>query len=591
MTDDNAVTPVAAPASVKKPPANKPADATQVGPPYMPMFSWDKDKLVTTDEVKLEKIVRKNLSASSSNSLRGCMAKFAAESVLPRSEDPFGPAELGTSAHDVLEHLYLLPPKKRTLASADKLIFDLSKKQWSSENLTQRTTSTNAVNGEIKKRWEEEVAHRVHGDFELEDPTQVDVFQPEWGLEGLPVPVPDGRLIPMVGFIDRTDFAEDGTLLIRDYKAGKYRPHNPRFDDDYGDQQRLYTVAAEVVLLDPELRAQYFTADQIDRLLTAGKLKVSDVRLLYIAARKERVIDIAPAARNLTMSGFARSWDKMQAAGKSGEFPTTPGPLCGWCPLVNSCPVAKVTTDKARASAETQPSKTDLGIPVIKPFGHTESVVDYTSTRTTLPAAPVAEKGTTAAPAGTVGAAPSARNATKKSAAPVADMTTTKEDTMVTPFVPEGVIYSEDAAFKPSVNYPDGARANLNSYGFIAASSLTTFAFELINENKVPFSKENLQALATTLGKIVWKAERDLTNGSFSWDHGLHSRLRGYLRDAIRVKSVPFGKSAAEWEQWVASIIGAVEFLAESSYRLYNTDFEVVTTPYAALTSENQEKK
>jgi len=515
------------------------------------------------------------------------MAKFAGESVLPRSDDPFGPAELGTSAHDVLEHLYQLPPAERTLAAADKLILRLSKETWSIDKLAQLTTATNSVNAEIKKRWQEEVTLRVYGDFELEDPTQVDVFQPEWEMRGLPVPVPDGRLLPMVGFIDRTDFAPDGSLLIRDYKAGKYKAPNPRFNDDYGDQQRLYTVSANTVLIDPELRKEHFTEEQIDRLVAAGKLKVSDVRLLYITARKERIIDISLPALNSSMSGFARSWDRMQEAGKTGEFQALPGPLCGWCPLVNSCPVAKVTTDKARASAATQYTKVDLGIPSVKPFGHTDTVVDYTSTRIT--ASPV--EAVTSAPTGAGNTAPPVRNVTEKSAAPVADMTTTKEDNMVTPLVPAGVIYAEDAAFKPSVNYPDGARPNLNSYGFIGASSLTTLAFELINENKIPFSKENLEALAVTLGKIVWKAEHDLTNGAFSWDHGLHSRLRGYLRDAIKVKAVPFNQPAAEWEKWVASIIGAVEFLAESAYRLYNTDFASVTAPYAALTSENQEKK
>lgn len=527
--------------------------------PMMPEFAWDQDKLTTSDEAKLTKIVRKNLSASASNSLRGCTARFAADSVLPRMDDPFSPAELGTGAHAVLEELYALPPLERTKENLIRLSLELADKEWTPDKLTRHTVTTNSLNKQVKQEWEEKVRAMALGDFAIEDPTKIDVFQPEWALRGIQLPVPDGRLIPMVGFIDRTDFTPEGKLAIRDYKTGKYKAPNPRFSDDYGDQLRIYTVTAETVLKDPELRAEHFSPEQLIRLDEAGHYSVEDAKLLYTAAGKERVVDINQNARNVTMSGFASSWDKMQAAGKSGEFKATPSALCAWCPLVNSCPVAKVTTDKGRDAAKSQPSKVDLGIPVVRNFGHSDSVVDYSraesaparnETRDVAPSKPVQKEGI------------------------MAQLT-------------NGYPYAEDSAYKEFVNYPDGARPNLNSYGFGGATGLIALSYELLSEHNA-VSSQRIIALGKTLGKLVWLVERRLANSAFNWNHGLHTRLRGNLRTVIEAHPLPINGSADDWQTWVKTAAAQMADLVIVAYNIAGVQFTEGMPVYNALAADGE---
>lgn len=525
--------------------------------PLMAEFAWDGDRLTTTDEAKLKKIVRKNLSASASNSLRGCTARFAADSVLPRTDDPFSPAELGTGAHAVLEDLYALPPAQRTKENLVRISLELADKEWTPDKLSQHNVSTNSVNREVKKEWELKVRAMAEGDFILENPTKVDVFQPEWALRGILLPVPDGRLIPMVGFIDRTDFTPEGKLAIRDYKSGKYKAPNPRFSDDYGDQLRIYTVTAETVLKDPELRKEHFNEEQLIRLDEAGHYSVDDAKLLYIAAGKERTIDINRRALDVTMDGFARSWDTMQEAGKKGEFKASPGALCGWCPLANSCPVATIKTDKARDAANTQPTAVMLGIPTIRSSGT---------------AAPVVEsKKAESVPAS---------NGTDVKA-PVQPVQ--KEGKM--PLLPDGAHYAEDSAYKEFVNYRDGARPNLNSYGFSGSSGLTTLAFELLSERNA-LSSERIIALSVTLGKLVWLVERRVANGAFNWNHGLHTRLRGDLRTVIAQHPLPINGTAEDWKAWITLAADHMTDLIVVTYQLIETQFTHDTAAYEYLAAD-----
>lgn len=528
-------------------------------------FAWEGSRLTTTSEAKLTKIRRKNLSASASNSLRGCMARFAADSTLPRMDDPFSPAELGTGAHEVLENLYDLPGPQRTKENLERISLELADKMWDAEKLARHTVSTNSVNGEVKREWEERVRAMALGDFVLEDPTQVDVFQPEWALKGIQLAVPDGRLIPMIGFIDRTDFTPEGKLSIRDYKTGKYKAPNPRFADDYGDQLRIYTVTAKTVLRDPELRAEHFTEEQLARLEATGHYDVADARLLYTAAGKEREIIIEKNALDTTMAGFARSWDAMNNAADKGEFTTTPGPLCGWCPLANSCPSAKVTTDKARAAAAGQPSAVELGIPTIRPGAVTPQ--------------PGAN-----APRSAGNVVESKGNETRDDAPHQAQ----REANMST-IIPNTTNYAEDSAWKPEINSPAGKQPNLNSYGFGGATGITSLAYEILAEKKA-VSSQRIDALATTLSKLLWGVERRLTNGAFDWNHGLHTRLRGHLRTFIDNHPVPLNGTEDQWKAWLTKASEDITDMLIVAYKLIELDLSTDVQPYAHLAKDGVKK-
>ena len=191
-------------------------------------------------------------------------------------------------------------------------------------------------------RWRAEVGEKVAGIFELEDPRQVLVRRTEWPLDAVEV-----AGVPFTGFIDRADIARDGERFgcrIADYKSGKYKGVAP-FGDDHGDQLRVYAEAVRV-------------AD--------GRLPIA-ADLLYIGARRARSVSLSRREMSATLEGFARAWVDLKRHVAAQAFPATPTPLCGWCPLVNSCPAA--ARDGRAARVDGLPTSAELGIPVLRLLG------------------------------------------------------------------------------------------------------------------------------------------------------------------------------------------------------------------------------
>lgn len=318
----------------------------------------DRERVEGNKEKGIRAIRRRELSASTSKSVAGCAARFAIETMLPRAVNPTGPAELGTVAHEVLEHFYEREPDKRTLTSLRRGINPAIRNGLAAFD---GTLEYDELFGEVKKT----ITPWVENIFDVENPSEVNVFQTEMAFKGIKL----SNGVPFIGFLDRTRVEGDPsdmstcTLHIDDYKFGKKvkRPSS-MYGDDYGDQMRIYSDAIQQ---------------------TFGK-PAGSATLLWPRQKQKVEADLGVAATRATLASFLRSWDYMNQTADAAVFPASPSPLCGWCPAVNSCPSALVKSANAQANARKMhggpEGPVDLGIPVVREFTPAPRMNEVTST-------------------------------------------------------------------------------------------------------------------------------------------------------------------------------------------------------------------
>ena len=70
-----------------------------------------------------------------------------------------------------------------------------------------------------------------------------------------------------------------------------------------------------------------------------------------------------------TVAGFVESWGILNRYVAESAFATQVSALCGWCPLVRSCPVA--ARDDKVARIDGLPTAVQLGIPTFRPLADT----------------------------------------------------------------------------------------------------------------------------------------------------------------------------------------------------------------------------
>lgn len=260
------------------------------------------DRLEVRDPDALKRLDRKRWSASGVKAIESCPARWVTDKLIPEDPDPFGAAEIGTSAHKVLELLYQLPMPERTEARAMEILSTLDR-DFGNEVVAPTTA------GELMD-WRGQVASKVIGDFSLEDPTTIDVVGTELRLEN------EVGGVPLIGFIDRLDRLPDGTVKANDFKSGRVKRPS-RYGDDHGDQIRLYAAS---------LRADGWTT-------TEGAL-------LYIGGPERREVSIVDSEVDRVVEDFVSTYTEMKDSAKQGSYRTEASPLCGWCPLVTVCPTA-----------------------------------------------------------------------------------------------------------------------------------------------------------------------------------------------------------------------------------------------------------
>lgn len=446
----------------------------------------DREKIEGNRDKGIRAIRRRNLSASTSKSVSGCAARFAIESMLPRAVNPTGAAELGTVAHEVLEHFYEREPDKRTLTTLRRGVNPAVRNGLAA---FEGTPEYDDLFAEVKKT----IAPWVENIFELENPSEVKVFRTEMEFKGIKL----SNGVPFVGYLDRTRIDGDPsdlnncTLHIDDYKFGKkVKTPSPMFGDDYGDQMRIYDDAIE----------QQF-----------GK-PAGSATLIWPRQKKLVPADLSVPAKRATLAAFSRSWDYMNSTADAAVFPAVPSNLCGWCPAVNSCPVANVKSANAVANARKmhggEEGPVDLGIPTVREFA----------------APPVSTTDTPPRMNQETGTVPA---------------TQTHQENPVT---------QTDAGSK--LAFPT------NKWSVMAVASLTDSAATHLDVYGQPLRPATIQNLAYILGGIAEQVHREVFMGGFDWSFDSASRVVYSLNASLRSRPAPFGQDAEAWTKWRKTLIG-----------------------------------
>lgn len=558
--------------------------------PALP-FAWDRDRLVVVDQAAQKRLRRTKLSASTAKAMHGCPARYAAEKLLRAEDDPFGAAEQGTSGHTVLERLFALPASQRTRAKAASFVPELAAEIDFTKIVSEYPPDV------LRAKWMSGVIDKYEGLWDIEDPTKVLVRRTEMSIDNVEI---EG--VPFIGFIDRCDVieAEDGIgIRVVDYKTGRYKHANDRFGDDHGDQIRLYVDALEA-------------AD--------GRAPVEG-HLYYTGFGKSRKVSLRPADRRKTRREFVNSWKLLTGYQDEQAYPCKSGPLCGWCPLVNVCPVA--TRDGFVARVEGLPEASMLPVKVLAPLTEVEITfdvddlarhadeaptepadrepspfivpdldmvnVDHHEDFFTDPELPEVEPELPDAEPPVVDDEPVAdvaevTDSGRRSAdsgieegegdepvpappAPVgANGTAAHIRSAIEQSTTEGAKMLTEG--KPwDVTGPDG-KLNPASYASIAAFGIVELAVEELNKAGIPLKGSTVSALAGTYAHVIEACQEELT-GSTSMQDGANTRLRGALRCTLQTLPLPFGQSQDAWDAWVAKAITRTGAIAKAAIRLW----------------------
>lgn len=528
--------------------------------------SWDGSRLVF-HESAMSIIRREALSPSTSKAMTGCTAKWAASRLLPRGGDPFSAAELGTSVHSILEDLYERPYYMRSREEALRILDGYKAKMWPGGD--DKTTAKAAEwHGKVYNLFLNEKS----GLWTIENPMQVKVAGLEQGFK----PTTTVCDIPFNGFIDRTDLVDldDGTKGIKlvDYKTGKVPKDIGRYGDEHGDQMRLYAEA-------------YYNE--------TGTRPV-EATLIYTQHGKARTVPLSKPAMSKTLTGYRKSWGVLKKYEAAAAFPTQVGPLCGWCPLVNTCPVAKADGKVDRTG--TAPKSGDMHIPVMNVIATTIPV--YVDNGWDADGWDVAEPAAAGSPdadqtpdqtAGTpvvpllpevaAHAQNTAENTTGFEAenghelAPAAHL---NGASLSTP-TPEATAMTGTAIFSQNKRWITDSDNMLNadSNAAIGAFGFSTLAYEELRKADVAL-KGNIDALSQTFSFIVETVQMELGRPADDNDYdathpgsGLNTRLRGILRSFIDIDPIPFGSSEDVWDEWVGRAINHSRSIARAAQRLY----------------------
>ncbi|MGC0252650.1 RecB family exonuclease [Pseudactinotalea sp. Z1748] len=481
-------------------------------------LEWRGDKLAITSAEALKRVDRSAMSASTMNAMRGCPSRYVAEKLLPRDEDPFSPAALGTSAHTVFERLFNDRATRRTQDRAMQHLIDLGDEVWRPSEEVQRL------------QWSAAVMDKVIPLFKITDPAQVSVLSTEERFNGVEV-----GGVPFDGFIDLVEQLENDAIQVSDFKTGKATSgaDAKRWGDPEGDQLRLYFAAYEARYgIKPKYAALYYTG----------------------VGRSRRVSVTGPAVKRTT-GLFVRAWQDLKGYVACGEFATKVTALCGWCPLVNSCPAAKAEGKEAKVPA---PSADHLGI--VSPQGHgpVRKRRTWDMTQDLIQALERDELDPVQADEATDVFAEldgqeseeawhkdhrAAHQDDEPRVSGSSASLTSKEIAMIDGFTRREAKPWEDP-------HPDGD-LDPNSYTSTALFGLVSLAVEQLGTAGIKISPSTVKGLSGTFATIVLDAQEEMV-GTRDWGAGANTRLRGALHAVLKTVPLPFGGSEEDWDAWVA---------------------------------------
>ena len=248
---------------------------------------------------------RAALSPSRINDFRQCPLLFRFRTIDRLPEPPSSAATRGTLVHAVLERLYDLPARERTVAAATALL----RPEW--ERLCEREPALTELfsDAEDLSAWMLSASDLLATYFRTEDPRRLEPADRELLCE---VELTSGVLLR--GIVDRIDVAPDGAIRVVDYKTGK--SPSERFSAGALFQMRFYA------LLLWRLRGV------VPRRL----------QLVYLGDGQVLTYDPDEAALLATERMVEAIWEAIEKATLAGTFPPRQSRLCDWCAHQGLCP-------------------------------------------------------------------------------------------------------------------------------------------------------------------------------------------------------------------------------------------------------------
>ncbi|MBN2177137.1 MAG: PD-(D/E)XK nuclease family protein [Demequinaceae bacterium] len=245
------------------------------------------------------------LSPSRASDFRQCPLLFRLRTIDQVPEPPSAAATQGTLVHSVLEKLFDLPARVRTLEAAIGML----RPAW--DELLTRNPGLGTLHetSEEVEDWLGEAAQKLETYFTLENPQRLEPDAREQFLEWQ---MPEGPLLR--GIIDRVDVAPDGSIRIVDYKTGKAPA--PQYGQQAKFQMRFYA------LLVSHLR---------------GRLP-SVLQLLYLKDGGTFALHPTDEDLDLVQHEILEVWAAIRDAATRSEWPPRRGQLCAWCNFHALCP-------------------------------------------------------------------------------------------------------------------------------------------------------------------------------------------------------------------------------------------------------------
>lgn len=579
-------------------------------------IAFDGDRMVVTNPVSNRRLHRKRLSPSTAKAMEGCPARYAAEKLMPGLEDPFGAAPVGTSGHAVMEALMQQLPADRTQQRAEELLIT----ELLNEAAPRPKDGWPGILATRGAEWLTSVRAAFSGLFGIEDPAEVDVFSTEMHLDTAEV-----AGVPFVGYIDRVEriTSRSGADRFRvvDYKTAKKLPWTPRGQiNAHEDQLRAYILAFADSLQVPTSHvsaAIYYTRDKV------AKAKA-------VPAPKSRLDD--------TARRFNRSWVDLKSYCSEAAWPCVSSPLCGWCPLVSVCPVAKA--DGKVAKLDGLPVAEQFDVPVLRPLdavsyladaqlraqaklskppestpdlAHLEALADQWGARNS----PVLQLPASSEPDVSEPEPDPADDPAESSAGAVVQLGDGRVET-ATDLDPEGVSSTDSSGsggMRPYAAHVSGkdretvndargdttmatnflhddkpweevsgpsSTLNPNSYSAQAAFGIVEIAVESLHDAGFALRPSVVSELSQTLAAVVARVQLALT-GRTSMQEGMNARLRGALRTALKTLPCPVGASSEELHDWVEKITRRTNSVAAAAIALWDAGDPEVPEQFTAL--------
>ena len=238
------------------------------------------------------------LSPSSIGLFRDCPQKFKLSYIDKIKEPPAWHLHLGSFVHEVLEYLYKEDADNRTLDTLKTIAAD----RWSNHGWAEKVEALEEKKGTIPE-FKRAAFDSMTNLWTLEDPTETELD----GMEHEVLTTVEG--VSMKGYIDRFIFADDGTVIISDYKTGSIP--NPRFKSE---EDKFFQLLAYALML-----------EESDQETT------SKVELLYLTQKAKHDLSVTPVNLSVARGTIVETREAIEASCATGEFHCNVTKLCDWC--------------------------------------------------------------------------------------------------------------------------------------------------------------------------------------------------------------------------------------------------------------------